>query len=129
LRVLKASTAYFALVFAAGFLLGIIRVGWLTPRTGTRIAELAEEPIMLIVVVLAARLVSRRFLQDAGATARLATGCIALGLLVAAELITTRLRGISLTDYLAGRDPVSGTVYLVLLVIFAVMPVLIRAGD
>ena len=35
-----------------------------------------------------------------------------------------RLRDLSLAEYFASRDPVSGTVYLALLGIFAVMPLL-----
>jgi type IV secretory pathway TrbD component len=33
--------------------------------------------------------------------------------------------GISIRDYLATRDPVSGTVYYVMLVLFAIMPFLV----
>jgi len=36
-----------------------------------------------------------------------------------------RLRDMSLSEYFATRDPVSGTVYYLLLGIFAVMPVLV----
>ena len=46
---------YFALVFAAGFVLGPFRILWAVPRFGERIAALMEAPIMLVVIVLAAR--------------------------------------------------------------------------
>jgi hypothetical protein len=46
-RVLKAGGLYFALVFAAGFALGPIRLLWLVPRFGARSAELMEAPVML----------------------------------------------------------------------------------
>ena len=36
-----------------------------------------------------------------------------------------RLRGLSMHEYIEGRDPVSGTVYLVMLGVFAVMPLLL----
>jgi len=53
--ILKAGGLYFALVFGAGFVLGTIRTLWVVPRVGTRMAELMEAPIMLVVTVVAAR--------------------------------------------------------------------------
>jgi hypothetical protein len=38
LRILKAATVYFALVFGAGFVLGPIRVLFIVPRFGVRMA-------------------------------------------------------------------------------------------
>lgn len=55
MNVLKAGALYFAIVFGAGFVLGPIRVLWLVPRVGTRVAELMEMPVMLLVSVLSAR--------------------------------------------------------------------------
>ena len=45
-RTIKAGIAYFALVFGAGFVLGMIRVPFLVPRLGERVAELVEMPFM-----------------------------------------------------------------------------------
>ena len=45
---------YFALVFAAGFVLGTIRTLWAVPWLGVRTAELVELPIMLGVSIIAA---------------------------------------------------------------------------
>ena len=47
LNVLKAGALYFVLVFAAGFVLGIIRTIWIAPHFGTRNAELMEAPVMV----------------------------------------------------------------------------------
>ena len=44
---------YFALMFAAGFVLGTVRSRWIVPRLGVRTAELMEAPIMLVVSILA----------------------------------------------------------------------------
>ena len=47
-------------------------------------------------------------------------GCIAVGFLLVAEFaLVTSLRGLSIGQYLATRDPVSGTVYSAMLVVFA----------
>ena len=55
MHVLEASAVYFALVFAVGFVLGTIRTLWVVPRVGARKAELMEMPIMLVVIIMAAR--------------------------------------------------------------------------
>lgn len=60
MQILKAGTLYFALAFGAGFVLVSIRLLWRVPRFGTRAAELAEAPMMLVVTILAARWVARR---------------------------------------------------------------------
>jgi hypothetical protein len=124
-RVIRASVAYFAVVFAAGFALGAMRVAWLVPAVGERVAELAEIPLMLVVSALAARWVLRRFLSPAAAWPRIAAGCLALALLLSLELtFVLSLRGLTFAAYLASRDPVSGTAYLLSLVLFALMPAL-----
>jgi len=86
LRLLPAGITYFALVFAAGFALGVVRVGWLVARIGERNAELLEMPLMLVVVFLAARWVVRRFRLPQAAGPRLGAGILALALLLACEL-------------------------------------------
>ena len=126
MRILKAGLLYFVLVFAAGFVLGTIRTLWVVPRLGVRTAELLESPIMLAVTVLAARFVVRRCALPPRVPYRLGTGLIALAILMAAELSTAfGLRGLTLRESLTGRDPVSGSVYLGLLLLFALMPALV----
>ncbi len=61
MQAIKPAACYFALVFGTGFVLGPIRILWLTPRIGVRAAELTELPLMLIAVYFAARFVVRRF--------------------------------------------------------------------
>ena len=126
MKVLRAGISYFALVFGAGFVLGPIRLLWLVPRVGTRTAELLEMPIMLAVIILAARWVVIRLAVPAERSSRLGMGFVALVLLVAAELfLVGPLQGYSIGDYLTDRDPVSGTVYYVMLGVFALMPLLL----
>jgi len=121
-RTLKAALVYFALVFAAGFLLGLVRVPLLVPRLGVRFAELLEMPLMLLVIVCSARYVVRRY-RPLHWRSRLLVGVIALSLLAAAELLfAALLRGQTPAEYVASRDPVSGAVYLGMLLLFAAMP-------
>jgi hypothetical protein len=126
MQVLKAGVLYFALVFGAGFVLGTIRIMWAVPRFGERTAELMETPIMLGVTILAARWIVRWVTLLSTPCSRLGMGCVALGLLLVAEFtLVLWLRGLSITEYLASRDPVSGTVYYVMLGVFAIMPLLV----
>jgi hypothetical protein len=82
-----------------------------------------EAPIMLAVLIVASRWMVRRFPEPSDMSSRLATGFLALALMLGAEFALAHvLRGISVREYLANRDPVSGTVYYALLVVFAVLP-------
>ena len=126
MRIVKAGVLYFAIVFGAGFVLGPIRILWAAPRYGTRVAELMETPIMLVVTIVAARWIVRRLALPSTPSIRLGMGFLALGLLLVAEFtLVLWLRGLSISEYLASRDPVSETVYYVLLGVFALMPVLV----
>lgn len=118
--------AYFAMVFAAGFVLGTIRTLWIAPRIGARAAELMEAPIMLAISFVAARWVVGWLDVPYTPGIRLGMGSIALALMLLAEFaLVFTLRGMSLRQYLATRDPVSGTVYYIALGLFAFMPMLI----
>jgi hypothetical protein len=126
-RIAETGAVYFALVFGIGFLLGTVRVLWLVPRVGTRAAELAEMPFMLIATVLAAHWTIRRFDVPPVRSTRIGVGLVALALLLGAELaVSVGLRGESISEFITARDPVSGTVYFVMLGVFAAMPSLVR---
>ncbi len=123
---LIAGAVYFLLVFAAGFVLGPVRVLWLAPKVGERAAELLEAPIMLAVIVVAARWTVQRFAMASTVGKPLLVGSIALALLLAAEFsVVLGLRGLRVGGYIAGRDPVAGAVYVLLLGLFAAMPALL----
>jgi hypothetical protein len=139
-RILRAGILYFALVFGAGFVLGFIRVVWVAPPLGARAAELLEAPIMLAVCVLAARRVVRGFDEPPpgpgalpgrgsarpGPAGLLAIGVLALAILLGFEFaLVLWLRGWTLAEYFESRDPVSGTVYEMMLGAFALMPLLV----
>jgi hypothetical protein len=126
MQLLSAAVLYFALVFGAGFVLGPIRVLWVVPRFGARMAELMEAPIMLVVIVFAAWWLVRRLAVPPTIASRLGMGAAALVLLLVAEFtLVLWLRGLSISEYLATRDPVSGAVYYAMLGVFAIMPLLV----
>jgi hypothetical protein len=126
MRILKAGVLYFALVFGAGFVLGPIRILWVVPKVGVRTAELLEAPIMFVVIVVTARWLMRRHQVSPATVPRLGVGFMALGLLLATEFtLVLWLRGLSVREYLAGRDPVAETAYVVMLVVFAIMPLFV----
>jgi hypothetical protein len=55
MHAIKTGVLDFALVFAAGPVLGTVRTLWVVPRIVTRMAELLETPIMRAVTILAAQ--------------------------------------------------------------------------
>jgi hypothetical protein len=88
----RAGLADSGLAFGAGFLLVMARVPWPVPRLGERWAELAEMPVMLIVIVAAARSVVRHFAVPPALPAPLPTSSLALALLAAARWLPVRRR-------------------------------------
>jgi hypothetical protein len=96
-RALLAGLAYFALVFAAGFALGVLRAFLLTPALGHLGAVIVELPVILAISAVAARRLVRRFAVPPALGARAAMGALAFALLMAAEL--------ALSVMLFGRTP------------------------
>ncbi len=125
LRILKSSLIYFSLVFLAGFVLGTIRVLWIVPAVGQRYAELIELPIMLLVVLHAARFVLLR-MQSADPGSCFYMGLLALGILLCIEFtLVLGIQGLSIEQYLANRDPLAAAAYALSLIIYALMPAVI----
>ena len=124
---IKAGLCYFGLTFGAGFLLGPLRILVLVPRVGARAAELAELPVMIMVTWLAARWTIRRFRVPLSTGSRLVMGVVAFALLLAAEFaLVLPLRGLTLEQYFATRDPVSSVAYYASLVLLALMPLIVE---
>jgi hypothetical protein len=124
---IKAGLCYFALTFGAGFVLGPLRILVLVPRVGARVAELVELPVMILVAWLAARWTVRRFRVPSSARLRLVMGALAFALLLAAEFsLVLPLRGLTLEQYFATRDPISGIAYYSALVLLALMPLIVE---
>ena len=127
---IRAALVYFAIVLGTGFVLGVFRVPILVPRIGARWAELLEMPVMAAVIVFAAGYVLRRFPEIRSPGRSLVAGILALALSVAAELeLAGLLQNQTLAEFIRGRDKVSGSVYIGLLLVFAVMPRIRLSGD
>jgi len=127
IRVVRAAVLYFAVVFAAGFILGTLRFILVIPLVGTRAAELIEMPVMLAICYFTASWLIARLAIPFTIVGRLGIGLIALAMLLGAELgIVLWLQHLSLSDYLRDRDPVSGTAYVVSLLLFAAFPLIVH---
>ena len=80
-------------------------------------------PFMFVAIFFAARFAVRRFSLPPAAGVRLSLGAVVVALLLCAELLlAVVLQGQSIGQYIASRDPVSESVYLAGLGIFALMP-------
>jgi ABC-type uncharacterized transport system permease subunit len=126
MQVVKAGVLYFALVFGAGVVLGAIRTRWVVPRVGTRTAELMEMPIMLAFTIVVARWTVLRLSVPKMWSARLEMGCVALVLMLIAEFgFVLWIRGLSIKEYFATREPLAEAAYYLMLIVFAIMPRLV----
>lgn len=83
-RFVKPAVSYFALIFAAAFALGALRVTLVAPATGPLLAVALEVPVVLALSWLVAGRLLRRW--PLGQTDRLAMGALAFALLMLAEL-------------------------------------------
>jgi hypothetical protein len=127
MTVLSAAALYFVIVFAAGFLLGSVRVLWVEPKLGLALAVLCESPLLLAVMMLAARWAPNVLAMDKNTASLLLMGAIALVLQQAADfLVGARLRGITVAQQLAYFATKAGSIYAFLLIAFAIMPLLVN---
>ena len=122
-RALTAGFVYFALAFAAGFVLGTLRVLIVVPRFGDTTAVLLELPIMLALSWAACSVLVRKFDVPTGALARFAMGGLAFALLMAAELaISTLGFGRTLIEHLAVYRAIGAQLGLAAQCAFALLP-------
>jgi hypothetical protein len=106
---LKGGILYFAMVFGAGFVLGLIRIRCVVPLLGTRVAELLEAPLMLVIPIMAAQWIVRRLAVPHKLASRLGMGAIAVSLMLVGEFtLVLWLRGLTMSQYIASRDARGG---------------------
>jgi hypothetical protein len=123
---IKAALAYFAIVFAAGFVLGTIRTLLLVPRVGPFTAVLIEIPVMLALAWIACRWAVSRYEVESSWVARLVMGALALALLLLAELIlSVAAFGITVAGFLSAYATPAGAAGLAAQVGFAAMPLIV----
>jgi hypothetical protein len=128
--ILKAGGLYFVLVFSVGWLFGPIRELWLTPLIGRSSAVLLEAPLMVIVMIAAARWVIRHGRVSAALRIRASMGVVALGMLMVAELSGARwVREQSISEHVASLATMPGGISLGMFLLFAAMPMLIHRSE
>ncbi len=124
---LKAGVAYFAVVFAAGFGLGVIRMLVVIPRVGETVAVLIEAPVMLGISWPVARRLTRWFAVPDAAEARVLMGAVALALTLATEAgLSILLFGRTLDQHFASYLTEAGALGLLAQIGFAATPWLQR---
>ncbi len=120
---IRAGALYFAIVFAAGFVLGALRVTALMPLIGELPAVALELPIVLFISWIVCRRLVAQFSVPAMVSRRAAMGALAFGLLMLAELgLSVLVFDRSVTEYLAGLQTVPGLMGLGGQIVFALMP-------
>ena len=118
---------YFTVIFALGFVLGTIRMLWLTQAIGATAAVLAELPVMLIASWFAARWLIRRY-AVLRAGDRLIMGALAFGMLMMAELaLAVLLFNQTAAQWLASVMTMPGPIGLTGQMLFGLMPLLVGA--
>jgi hypothetical protein len=121
---IRAALRYFVVVFGVAFLMGVVRQLWVVPRLGSRTAELLELPLIIALSFVTSRWILRQHPRASNGF-RLGMGSIALLLMLTAEFgFVLALRGMTIADYMASRDAVSGPAYYLALLVFGAMPLL-----
>lgn len=130
LRGFNAGLGYFALVFAAGFLLGTLRILAISPWIGDAVAVLVELPIMLAVSWVACGWIAGRFSVPGALAPRLMTGAVAFALLMVAEIgVSVLALGRTVVQHFETYRTTASTLGLLAQVAFALFPVIqLRAG-
>ena len=120
-----AGAAYFALVFALGFVLGTVRTIFVrdAPSGGRLIGVLIELPIMIAASWFLCRYVVRRLAVAPTVAARAVMGGVAFALLLLAELLVGALLfGRSPAEHFALYRDASYALGLAAQIAFALMP-------
>ena len=122
MRIASAAIAYWAVVFALGFVLGTIRVTWIIPLVGLLPATALELPLILVASWFTAGCLVRRFTIERRSDA-LAVGALAFAILMAAECaLAAALLGQSPAQWLTGLAESHALLGLSGQAVFALMP-------
>lgn len=122
---LLAGAAYFVTVFAAGFLLGTLRILWVAPYAGEIFAVALEVPIMLVVAWFACGWSLSKLNVSQKILDRIVMGAFALLLLLMAEaLLSLSLGGLSFQQHLHSYTQTGPRIGLAAQLLYAGFPVI-----
>jgi hypothetical protein len=127
-RALAAGFVYFAIVYAAGFVLGVARVFIVAPRVGESLAVLLELPVILAVAWVVCRGLTTAFRVARAPAPRIAMGVFAFLLLMAGELaVSVLFLGRTIAGHFAAERSFAADLGLAAQVMFALFP-LVQVG-
>lgn len=126
-RAAQAGMLYCTVVFAAGFVLSVIRLVWVAPLSGEFVGVLLEAPVLLAIAWSACGWVAERLDVSQPFLDRLVMGGVALVVLVCAEAIAAVLAGgHSLGEFSLRHGQSAVLLGLLAQLAFAVFPLLQR---
>jgi hypothetical protein len=124
LAAIKAGAAYFGIVFAAGFVLGTIRVLLVVPHVGQTVAVLIETPIILGIGWIACRRCTSVFQISRRLHPRMLMAAVAFMLLMFAEaLLAVVAFGQTLAGFVTSLGTTPGAIGFLAQVAFGLIPV------
>lgn len=126
-RLANAGFVYCTAVFAAAFVLSVVRIAWVAPLAGELIAVLLEAPILLAIAWSVCGWVAERFDVSRRFVDRLMMGGMALMMVVCAEAMGAFLvsgHSLGVFSHRSGRSAV--LLGLLAQLAFAVFPMLER---
>ena len=127
---LRAGFIYFALIFSAGFTLGIFRIFVLLPRLAPSLAVLIELPLILAICWFAAKWTVKKFAVPAVVANRLVMGLSAFVFLMLAEtILATAGFGRTFAGLLSSFATPEGALGLAGQMFFALFPYLLLKRD
>jgi len=125
----RAGAFYFLIVFAAGFMLGAIRVFVVAPRLGETGAVVLELPVMLAVSWFTCGWLIAYMAAPHSKEAGAIMGLVAFALLLAAEFALARVGfGRSAAEYLSAFATPPGLIGLAGQIAFALFPAIRLRG-
>jgi hypothetical protein len=122
MNIFKAGSAYFAIIFSLGFLLGALRVVVMIPRIGELAATLLEVPVILTASWFVSGWLIKKMQIAPEANSRLLMGAAAFGLTMIAEPLLGPLFGRPFAEQWLALQRPAGLAGLAAQALFGLMP-------
>jgi hypothetical protein len=122
MKIFKAGSAYFAIIFSLGFILGTIRVLAVIPRIGEFAATLLEVPVILAASWFVSGWLIKKMQIAPDTASRLLMGAVAFGLTMIAEPLLGPLFGRPFAEQWLALQRPAGLAGLAAQVLFGLMP-------